>query len=303
MPILKIQLIHPGAQKNFRLGSGYRKIGGNIIRKWNNDKSHYRKFIFNNGFYLDDIHDTKPKEADLYFWGEWEGNSLFNKIINPDPRILPNGIHKPFHSIVIRGGQNTDPYVFGEYFKYCVCKQTGNLCNLHPNSIILFGSVFPSLGKFYIDTVFVIKNNTTATNVSVTRAAGYSRTYKEETLEQLSEYLGVPYIPTNKKLYHSQTWWDNIYYFSFVPCKLEHNGNGFERLFINLSDKSFNLSSNPTGKSFLNNCNSTPQQLWLKIASIAKEQGFKLGIRFAEPNNSNFLDQFKEENNQPVTAP
>ena len=302
MPLLKVQLNHPGPQKSYRIGSGYRSIGGRIIREWNNDSSHYRKFLLNKGVFLDDIFDVKPKEAELYFWGEWEGNSFFDPIRNIDYRILPNGVHEPFHSIVIRGGQNTDPYVFGQDFKYCVCKQNGILCNLSANSLLLFGSVFPSLGKFYIDTVFIINNNTIATSVHANRGVGYSQTYKEETLEQLSEYLGVPHTPSNKKLYHSQTWWDNKEYFSFVPCKLKHNGNGFERLFINLKDPIFNLSSNPSGKSFLQNCALSPMELWLEIVRLAKEQGFKLGIRFTEPTNSNVLNQLKEDNNnQPVT--
>jgi len=290
MPLLKVQFNHPGNQKPFIIGYGYREIGSSIIREWNNDRSHYRKFLLNQGEYIDNINDSKPKNTDLYFWGEWEGNSSFNSIANPNYQILPNGIHKPFHSTAIRGGQNTDPYVFGNDFKYCICKQTGNLCNLDPNSLILFGSTFPSLGKFYIDTVFVIKNNTPATHVYATGAAGYSSTYIEATLEQLTEYLGVPHRPSNNQLYHSQTWWDNKEYFSFVPSKLDFNGNGFERLFIKLDDPIFKLSSNPTGKSFLKNCNLTPKQLWDAIASIAQEQGFKLGVRITEPNASNILN-------------
>jgi hypothetical protein len=297
MPILKVQFPHPGPQKKINLKNGYRNIGGRIIREWNNDINHYRKFILNNGEYLNGINDPFPKNSDLFFWGEWEGNSLFTPMINSDYRILPNGVHKPFHSIVIRGLQNTDPYVFGEYFKYCTCKQTGNLCNLSPNSIILFGSVYPSLGRFYIDTVFVVKNQVTATHVHRTGGVGYSQAYKEETLEQLTEYLGVAHLVTNQKLYKSQTWWDNKEFFSFVPCKLNHNGNGFERLAIALNNPLFQLSANPTGKSFLNNCNLSPQEVWKKITEISTEQGFQLGIRFAEPMISNVLDHFQENPN------
>lgn len=295
MPLLKVQFPHPGPQKNYRIGSGYRNIGGNIIREWNNDSGHYRKFLLQEGEYLEDVSSINPKITDLFFWGEWEGNSFFTPINNPDYRVLPNGVHKPFHSIIIRGDQNTDPYVFGKYFKYCVCKQIGNLCNLDPGSLILFGSVFPSLNKFYIDTVFIVKYSIPAANVYNTAAAGYSQVYKEETLEQLTEYLRIPHIATNKKLYQSQTWWDNNKYFSFVPCKLKHNGNGFERLFLNLNDPIFNLSSNPTGKSFLVNCDLTPMELWNNIVQIALKQKFKLGIRFTEPNNSNFLNQFNNQ--------
>ena len=289
MPLLRVQLNHPGSQKPYGNGSGYRRIGNKIIREWNND-THYRKFLLNDGEYLDNLSNIKPKKADLYFWGEWEGNSIFNPIENNNYKTLPNGIHKPFHSTVIRGSQNTDPYIYGKEFKYCKCKQNGSLCNLDPNSLILFGSTFPSIGKFYIDTVFVVKNNVTATHVHATGASGYSQTYKEATLEQLTEYLGVSHNPSTCKLYHSQTWWDNQKYFSFVPCKLDLNGNGFERLYIDLNNPTFHLSSNSTGKSFLKKCNLTTKQTWDEIVKIAIKQGFKLGIRFTEPNHSNLLD-------------
>ena len=68
---------HNGSQKKFRIGTGYRRVGNDIIREWNNDEKHYRKFISHLGSYLDDIKDSEPKQGDLYFWGEWEGNSLF----------------------------------------------------------------------------------------------------------------------------------------------------------------------------------------------------------------------------------
>jgi hypothetical protein len=283
MPILKVQLNHPGSQKSHRFGSGYSKNGVNTIREWNNDISHYRKFILNSGVFLDNALDRKPKEVDLYFWGEWEGNSCFNPINNSDYRVLPNGIHRPFHSIAIKGVQNTDPYVFGENFKYCICKQKGKLLNLCRGSIILFGSVFPSLNKFYIDTVFVVKNHTPSKSVQANGGLGYSQTYKEETLEQLTQYLKIPQINSNNSIYHSQTWWDDNEFFSFVPCKLEVNGNGFERLFINLNDPITNPSSYPSGISYFNSCKLTPKELWNKITVIAIEQKFKLGIRFTEP--------------------
>lgn len=296
MSLLKVQFNHPGNQKLFKIGSGYKNIGNNIIREWNNDGSHYRKFLLNNGEYLDNLSDSKPKETSLYFWGEWEGNSIFEQLINNNYQILPNGIHQPFHSTAIKGEQNTDPYIFGNEFKYCICKQTGNLCDLDPNSLILFGSTFPSIGKFYIDTVFVIKNNIPAADVYSTGATEYSQTYIETTLEQLPEYLKVPHSPSeNHKLYHSQTWWDNKEYFSFVPCKLNFGDNGFERLSIDLNNPIFNLSSNPTGKSFLKDCNLTPKQLWNEIMKITQEQGFKLGVRFTEPKSFESTKQTNQD--------
>ena len=293
---MKVQLNHPGGQKPFKLGSGYSQIGNQIIREWSNDIVHFRKFIQNYGHYVNGLEDLKPTQNDLYFWGEWEGNSFFNPFPRANHTVLPNGLHKLFHSNVIRWIQNTDPYIYGENFKYCVCKQKGSLTNLVLDDLILFGTVVPSINKFYIDTVFVIKNYDTSADVQATSGINYSQVYNEETLEQLNEYLKIPTYRNNYRVYLSKTWWDDKDYFSFVPCKLGYDSIGFERLFIDLNNELFQLSRNPTGKSFLNNCSLSSQELWKEIVRISIEQGFVLGVKFDEPIFDNILNDNKEEN-------
>lgn len=292
-----VQLNHPGQQKPFKLGNGYQQIGNYIIREWNNDNAHYRKFIQNKGVFVNGLDDAQPTQTNLYFWGEWEGNSFFEPFPKEDYKKLPNGLHKPFHSTVIRGGQNTDPYIYGDDFKYCVCKQTGQLCVLEFDDLILFGSTFPLLEKFYIDTVFVIKDFETSSTVQATGAIHYSQVYKEETLEQLNEYLKTPPHMNPNKIYNSKTWWHDKSYFSFVPCKESFKDSGFERLYINLRNPKFELSRNPTGKSFLPKCSLSSQELWKEIVKETIEQGFKLGIRFEEPIFNNCL-QYTNNRNQ-----
>jgi len=293
---MKIQLNHPGHQKPFRLGKGYRQIANNIIREWSNDNVHFRKFIQNNGHYIDGLNDLNPKQAELYFWGEWEGNSIFNPFPRANNTILPNGLHKLFHSTVIKGIQNTDPYIYGVNFKYCVCKQTGRLTSLIMDDLILFGTVVPSINKFYIDTIFVIQDHDSSSNVQTTGGANYSQVYKEETLEQLNEYLKVPVNANNKRLYRGKTWWNDKEFFSFVPCKVSYDNIGFERLFLDLNNEIFQLSRNPTGKSFLERCRLSPKDLWKEIVKISEEQGFKLGVKFDEPIFNNILTDNNEQN-------
>lgn len=290
MPVLKVQLNHPGNQKHFAIGKGYQKVNNLIVREWNDDPQHYRKLIRNDGHYLTSL-DNQPKNGKLLFWGEWEGNSVFRPINNEKDK--PNGIHEPFHSTLIRGFENTDPYVYGEYFKYATCKQSGQLCDLDSFSLILFGSTYPSLNAFYLDTVFVVKCHDTAIDVCSNGGSKYSLIYREETLEELeNDYLG-PDPSQAKKLYHGLTWWENKEYFSFVPCKPDDD-TVFDRLKIDLSDTYFNLSANPTGKSFLRGCNGSPQEVWRKIVQIAFRQGFYLGIRFDEPQkNDDILKGFQ----------
>lgn len=298
---MNVQLNHPGSQKPYKLGSGYRNIGNNIIREWSNDDDHFRKFIQNNGYFLNGLPDVIPTQSELYFWGEWEGNSIFMPFPKEkeDLRIFPNGLHKPFHSTAIRGKQNTDPYIYGENFTYCICKQTGKMCNLTLDDLILFGTTFPSLEKFYIDTVFVVKDFNPSLNIQSTSGVGYSQVYKEETLEQLNEYLKLPNTANNNKIYKSKTWWDDKDYFSFVPCKEKLENYGFERFFISLNDPLFQLSSYPSGKSFLKRSTLNSKELWKKIVELCVKQGFKLGVKFEEPSFNNCLQSTNEKKSDP----
>jgi len=284
---INVQLNHPGRQMPFIMGKGYSLQNEKIYRDWNSS-NHFRKFIINDGFFVNNVSDKEPKKSDLYFWGEWEGRSYFEPIKNSNYNILPNGLHRPFHSAPEEEKQeeqlqNTDPYIFGEYFKYGCCKQTGALNNLSEDSLILFGSTYPSLGKFYIDTVFVVKTYESAIDIYANSAANYTSTYKEQTLFQLRKDFLEPNPLSNKKLYHGKTWYDNSEYFSFVPCKLSHDSKGFERFYLELEDPKFQLSKNPTGKSFLKNCAHSPEELWKLIVVEAVKQGFVLGINFSEP--------------------
>lgn len=288
MQKLKVQLNHPGHQKTYKIGGGYYLNNNMSIREWNTYSSHYRKFILNEGEYLDSLIDASPKKSELYFWGEWEGKSQFEYMQNKDTRKLPNGVHKPFHSELKKAldSQNTDPYIYGDFFKYATCKQTGALYDLEPGSLILFGSTYPSLGIFYLDTVFVVKSHESAISVFENKAKNYTQTYVQETLEQLgNEYIGAEpsKLTLYKKLYHGQSWWDDNKFFSFVPCKISKGDAGFERLALSLNDVTLKLSKNATGKSFLPYCNLAPEEVWNYVCNKAVEQGFSFGLKFTEP--------------------
>ncbi len=280
MPILTVQLNHPNPEKPFIVGNGYTLINNQIIREWNKDilknnkKPHYRKFICNNGEFISNL-ETQPQKGNLLFWGEWEGNSIFNPINNG--KGVPNGIHEPFHSKSILGFQNTDPYVFGDFFKYAICSQNGVMCNLDNGSLILFGTTTNS--GFLLDTVFVIKTHETANSVCNNNAANYTQIYREETLEPLSSFYLIPNPLSKNKLYHSQTWWENNEYFSFVPCK-EALTNSYNKVILNLNW----LTKQKIGHPYKHFANLNPKNIWEKIVDSVLKQGFLLGVKFDEPN-------------------
>jgi hypothetical protein len=288
MAKIKVQLNHPGSQKDYKLNNdSYFLHGNKIYRRWNKDDIHYRKFLINEGDFVNSKNELSTQKSNLYFWGEWEGYSEFEQFPGVNSQMMPNGIHKPiFSSNLNPEKQNTDPYVFGDFFKYAICKQRGQLFNLDNGSLILFGSTYPSAGVFFIDTVFVVSGHETALNVINNKAENYSDVYINSTLKRLeNEYIN--FNPKNKlKLYHSQTWWHNNEYFSFVPCKLTDDKCGFERLSIPLNKyPELSLSSYPSGKSYMNKCTLEPEKIWNIIYKEAIKQGFVFGIKFKEPKD------------------
>jgi hypothetical protein len=284
MPIT-VQLNHPSNEKPFIIGNGYFQVNNQIVREWNNDtlpdgkQPHYRKFICNSGEFIVNL-KSKPQKGNLLFWGEWEGNSFFTPLIVGSG--TPNGIHEPFHSIEVRGVQNTDPYVFGDFFKYAICSQNGIMCNLSNGSLILFGTT-TNIG-FLLDTVFVIKKNESAASVSNSNAINYTNVYREETLEQLgSIYLGANPSSVNK-IYHSQTWWDCDEYFSFVPCKIA-SSNCYSKAILNFSW----MAKQKVGHPFKHFANRKPIDIWNDIVDSVLKQGFSIGVKLYEPSTNTIL--------------
>lgn len=270
-----VQLNHPGNEKKFIIGNGYKPFNNQIIREWNNDKTHYRKFIRNSGEYILNL-ESQPQRNNLFFWGEWEGNSFFYPLNNG--KNIPNGIHEPFHSLAIRGFQNTDPYVFGDCFKYATCSQTGVMQRLVAGSLILFGTTYDK--GFMLDTVFVVKSWETAINVNTNNASNYTQVYREETLEQIGEkYLG-PRPSLKSRLYLSRTWWDDNdekSLFSYVPCKVDGD-KGFHKVVIPIPP----MAKQKVGHPF--DHLDSPRRVWDYVTKMVLQQGFYLGLKFDEPS-------------------
>jgi hypothetical protein len=139
---------HPGKEHN----------PGEALRQPWNTGEHRRKFLRSGGRYV--THDQSLGEGSLVFWGEWEAPSYRLKSW-PKSGALPRFLQHPVWEHPKGRGprQNTDPWVFGECFRYSNCKQQSQaaLRKLAPGSIILFGS---SLDRnFVADTVFVVRDS------------------------------------------------------------------------------------------------------------------------------------------------
>jgi hypothetical protein len=145
------------------------------LKEWNKG-DHRRKFIKSKGSYIEN--DIKL-DGDILFWGEWEPTSIVETLDIPENisphEVYPKHLHYPFlpkedkiKFYQSKKFQNTDPFVFGEAFRYSICLQDTFtvLNNLEKGSIILFGSCVPPRGysRFVIDTIFVVKDSMSYTS-------------------------------------------------------------------------------------------------------------------------------------------
>src|SRR5258708_28942802 len=215
-----IKFPHPGGEHN---------PGKTDRQGWNTGADPWRKFLQSVGRWIDA--DGNRSETNLVFWGEWEPPSLITERwpVNGD---LPRFLHKPIweHPTSNAPRQNTDPWVFGNGFRYSNCKQLAQagLRKLPPGSVIFFGSTL--YGKFVVDTVFVVAN---ATPFTPRHAPNVDDAFRVCTIESLRTMGLDDYDFT---LYDGATLEEPFGgMFSFVPCRRVDAGDyRFARPVLNL---------------------------------------------------------------------
>ena len=171
--------------------------------------------------------------------------------------------------------QNTDPFLFGNNLYYAICKKA-NLKDLCSVDIVLFGSEFGGKlnAKFYLDTLFVIKNS----QQSILDDNLYDLIYQESTLKR----IGISNCTNGTMPIHTGVrFFDRNQCFSFFPCKSkEKTNNGFGRPIIDTFSLGLKKPGARTGsKSRLLTVHEDINVLWKNIAESVIEQGFSLGVK------------------------
>lgn len=304
--VLTVQFTHPGGEHAV---SREERAAG--IKEWNYGP-HRRKFLKSMGQYVMEDGTLSPKQ-DLLFWGEWEPTSKFSPVASTAAKgVAPVYYHEPFvqvknGSLVIppffkerKNGtsdplkrQNTDPFVFGDCFLYCCCKQRKHkkksslteftkMGNLDRGSLILFGStISPKQGGpyFVLDTVFVV--------------ADYKEYCSKTALTDLAGIVSNDYC----EITGYKDWTDDEKYilyrgatvdnpvegmFSFVPCRSCDSGVvGFPRVELKSSDLpnviTDDLNASPK---YSKTTVILPRDCWSEVCDVVKRLGFKLGLNF-----------------------
>lgn len=291
-----IEFSHPGKQidisrKNKKSSKYYfyqndKDFG---VRRWNNDNTHYRKFIKHKGSYVKSLQQDPIKDT-LLFWGEWEGPSQFEVLLDGYFVETPDAIHQPFLStdqaLNLNHFSNTDPFVWLERFYYTYCKQPtySYLRDMTNGSIILFGTEYAK--GFALDTVCVI-DTAEPLKPYLTDYAKFDDIYKKMFFERILYEINVT---KTLKLSDMQ---NCIFYkgkqfskndaFSFSPCKVSNslNDKGFSRVMLDY--KKFELQNPGAGTVCYKIPNANPTEYWNKIVSEVLNQGYYLATSYEKP--------------------
>lgn len=268
-----VQFLHPGGE--------HRPPSGRNM-PWNVG-DHRRKFIVSAG----EARDRSTRyDGELEFWGEWEPQSRIRSRFPQNGNGYPRYLHEPYCSPVDGWVQNTDPFVFGDAFKYTGCQQhrggfPTQLRYLARGSVILFGSY--KAGRFLLDTVFVVDRQVDHDAHSFEDLRDIvSRLYWHAVITPW--YRGRLAEGQSNRLYFGATPTETVDgMFSFVPCRPREDGNaGFVRPSITMPDL-----VNPNHKqSYKKNTQpsvAAVRPLWDEVADQVLDQGLLLGTRFAEP--------------------
>ncbi len=263
-----VQFPHPGPEHEPHQGD---------LKCWNTG-DHRRKFVVNPGRYLDA--EGHLQQGDLTFWCEWEPPSeVVKRFSDPSP-LRPRYLYHPFWYEPEPGRwlQNTDPFVFGDCFRYTVCRQYRDgrptkMQHLAPGSLILFGSRLRS--RFVIDTVFVVDRwidyDHPAALEGLVPPAYETITINRIDIARYRLYTGA----TFEQPYHGM--------FSFVPC-LPHTeaARGFARPTIILPGLVSDLLAMNFRRRVQPNVDAM-KQIWDEVVRQVKEQGLMLGIATTMP--------------------
>ncbi|MBM3432376.1 MAG: hypothetical protein FJX92_05145 [Bacteroidetes bacterium] len=275
MSLVTVQLNHPGREKAFPDNTAFSNINNKIVRHWNSDKEHYRKFLNTPGRFIKSI--GGPVQSDtLFFWGEWEGYSIFHPFENLKE---PIGLHTPFFCLDRMDDnkqyQNTDPYVYGDRFKYAICSQNGIMLRLDEGSLILFGS--KKKEGFVLDTVFVVKTNIDSKEVQTSGDTLFSHIYDNATLCRLKDVYKTE--RRNKhKVYLGQMHTDDPNYFSYVPCATSTNLKKQKAVL-----RFHWIAKQQQGHPYSHLNNRAPIDIWNEVTTYLLDQGFYLATSMDEP--------------------
>lgn len=249
----------------------YGRKFGPVHVSWNTETTHCRKYIKRNGKYLE---SGKVIEDNIYFWGEYEPESDATFKYRTSPRAFHHKLY-PVRGLVRipKNATNTDPYVFGNHFKYICCGiRKKNIKDAYEiGDIVIFGKIVDE-HYFCFDTVFVVRN--------------YEKINPQLNTTQYYNASIKPYILSKKCGNQSEarivnhfikgvSFFENNQHYSFVPCSFEEHPDKMPTIDLSV----FGTTTYYQG--FSKRVRSVDYQKWRweMILDAVEDAGWKIGIQ------------------------
>jgi hypothetical protein len=225
-------------------------------------------------------------------WAEFEPDTNCRPLSASEPRRrdLPVSCHTLLPiAVVPDDGQNTDPWIFGETFRYGFCRQvaarTSFLRNLVHGDLLLFGSFMmlnekaeaTSHYNFFVDTVFVVD-------------AGYPWRRRDRVPSRLldASYQRAAASRFDPKQLKSCTLYEGVMLtderstqpFSFAPCRPSPTSGPEPMARPLVSDLLDFKTNNPRE---VPKFERDARKLWREIVARCRSVGSELAVRVEDP--------------------
>ena len=231
-----------------------------------------------------------PCRGAFTFWGEWEPPSEVS-VLPQKAKGYPQWLHIPklLLGTPPANGQNTDPLVFCDRFRYAICRQFNSnqrrtqLGLLNEGDVILFGSHIG--GRFTLDTVFVV-GSYSDWDKNGKLPDGESELHRKIAIEPFRKATtgcGQSFPSCGLRLYAGATWSSDMP-FSFVPCLPSGTRpSGFPRPVIQPTGVLKSLISPKLKQNFRVSSVEDASEVWKVVVKQVLAQGCALGTAVDEP--------------------
>lgn len=241
---------------------------------WNISGNHKRKLICSDGAHYLDNYKSTEKDGIIYFTGEWECCSFFEKNRHFKSGSTFKNVHEPIFTELDSQSSilNTDPFVLGKKFYYVCC---GKNSKMNAGDIVIFGTTkkgFPN--KLHVDTVLVLEGKV---NRFDNQQCFFPSGYNEVTLSKVS---------LHEDIWVGQMYEDDQDLFSFVPCKMDSN---FSCPIIEINYKGKYLHGGQATNHLSIPDESDFMDLYEKIIGDIISQNYKLGVYMPMPKFNSII--------------
>ena len=297
MPYI-VQFTHPGAEHQPDKNNIHHTSWNKKISKNGKINGHKRKFLLSTGSY---VKNGTLEEDNLVYWGEWEPPSHVKPLIERPNKYFPTWLHEPYlpeelleHPRNFKIYHNTDPCIFGEYFRYFICKQfkpknqkPTKLSQLDKGSIILFGSTAnqnKADAFFQLDTVFVVSDYIEY-DVADPNALSSEKIYRNYVFKMA---FPEPFDNSLKLRMYKGASFENPFegMYSFSPSQIwDERKLGFPRVPLkNMPSDYINPNLN-TAPKITNTSIVKVKEFWESIVQASRSAGCVEGVKFSYKKN------------------